>query len=141
MILKSDIPYNTKIWRVELVNIYNSYIGENCNIGAFVEIGNSTIGNNCKIQAHSFICTAEIGNNVFVGPRVTFTNVKYPSAIKQGEFNNIIVEDDVTIGAGAIILPGIKLGRGCFVGAGSVVTKDVIPFTVVYGNPAKEREI
>ena len=93
------------------------------------------IGNNCKVQAFAFIPTGvTIGNNVFIGPRVTFTNDKHPPS---GNWSATIVEDEVVIGAGAVILPGLTLGKGCVVGAGAVVIKDVLPYATVVGNPAK----
>jgi acetyltransferase-like isoleucine patch superfamily enzyme len=81
-----------------------------------------------------------IGNDVFVGPNVTFTNDKYPVS-KNSNFILLKtkVEDGVSIGANSTILPGITLGRGSVIGAGSVVTKDVPPGITVLGNPAKEK--
>ena len=78
-----------------------------------------------------------IGNNVFIGPNVTFTNDKKPRVSGDWTLLDTIIEDDVSIGAGSIILPGIKIGKGSMIGAGSVVTKDVPPNTVVAGNPAR----
>ena len=131
---------NTKIWHPELSNIYGCVIGSNCNIGALVEIRKSVrIGDNCKIQAFVFIPEGiEIGNNVFIGPHVCFTNDKYPR-ISNGESWKIeytVVEDDVSIGAGAILCPGITIGAGAMIAAGAVVTKDVKTNTLVMGNPA-----
>lgn len=123
------------------INIYNSEIGENTRIAEFVEIGGSRIGNNCSIQAFVFIPPGvEIEDDVFIGPRVTFCNVKYPRAYKRGEFEKTIVKKGATIGANCTILPGIIIGEGAIIGAGAVVTKDVPPYTTVVGNPAKELE-
>ena len=134
------VGIGTKIWHPELSNIYGPMIGNHCNIGALVEIRNDVvIGDNCKIQAFTFIPGGvRIGNRVFVGPRVTFTNDKHPKAV--GAWTPLVttVEDDVNIGAGAVILPGIILGKGCTIGAGAVVVKDVKPGITVVGNPAKE---
>ena len=135
-----SIGYNTTIWHKEKSNIYgDSQIGHDCNIGALVEIrGDVVIGNDCKIQAFVFIPEGiRIGNNVFIGPHVCFTNDKYPTATGDWEQLQTIVEDDVNIGANATILPGITLGKGCTIGAGSVVTKDVPAGCTVVGNPAK----
>lgn len=125
-----------KIWKPELSNIGNCSIGKGCTIHSHVWIGdNVVIGENCKIQAFSFLPTGvKLGNNVFVGPRVTFTNDKHPPS---GKWSETIVEDDVSIGAGAIILPGIRLGKGCKIGAGSLVTKDIPPGKLAYGSPAR----
>ena len=130
------ISNSVKFWKQELSNIGNCTIGENCVIHSHVWIGDDVkIGDNCKIQAFSFIPTGvRIGNNVFIGPRVTFTNDKYPPS---GKWGITIVEDNVSIGAGAIILPGLILKRGCKIGAGAVVTKNVSAYEVIAGNPAK----
>lgn len=97
------------------------------------------IGRNCKIQGNAYIPEGvRIGNNVFVGPGVTFTNVKHPMKMKP--YEQTIVRDDVIIGAGSTILPGITLYKKCFIGAGAVVTKSVKPSVVVCGNPAREME-
>ncbi|MEM2966934.1 MAG: acyltransferase, partial [Candidatus Nitrosocaldaceae archaeon] len=106
---------------------------------AFVYIEEGVeIGDNCKIRAFTFIPTGvRIGNNVFIGPRVTFTNDKYPRIGKEWKLLETVIEDDVSIGAGSIILPGIRIGTSAMVGAGSVVTKDVPARSVVIGNPAK----
>lgn len=131
-----EIGKNTKFWKQKLSNIGKCIIGDNCVIHSHVWIGDRVkIGDNCKIQAFSFIPTGvRIGDNVFIGPRVTFTNDKYPPS---GEWSATIVCDNVSIGAGAIILPGLTLGTGCKIGAGSVVTRDVPANVTVYGNPAR----
>jgi len=127
-------------------NIYNSaIIGEHCTIGCFVEIGADVcIGDFCSIQAFAYIPEGvTIGKNVFVGPHTCFTNCKYPSANKKDfhiensgyatalyekpkfKLEKTIVEDNVVIGANCTILPGITIGKGAIIGAGTVVTKDV----------------
>lgn len=126
----------------------NSNIGRNCtfthktiSIGNFVQIGN-----NCTIQsAHGYI---DIGNHVMLGPGVNIHGGNHETAILgyymdeiQKEFGvdpNIIIEDDVWIGANAIILKGVTIREGSVIGAGSVVTKDVGSYTIVAGNPAKK---
>lgn len=121
----------------DTANIYDSVIGDGCNIAHFVEIGGATVGEGCKIQAFTFICPGTvIGKEVFIGPRVTFCNVKYPVAYKRGEFKGVTVCDRATIGAGAVLLPGIVVGEGAMVGAGAVVTKSVPAGATVVGNPA-----
>lgn len=130
------IGVGTVVYHPELSNLQDFVAGDNCKIHSHVWIGNKVlIGNNCKIQAFTFIPTGvTIGNNVFLGPRVTFTNDKHPPS---GNWTDTKVEDNVVIGAGAVILPGITLGKGCVIGAGAVVTKDVSPGKIVVGNPAK----
>lgn len=132
----TDIGEGTVVYHPELSNIQHCKIGSNCKIHSHVWIGKDVIiGNNCKVQAFAFIPTGvTIGNNVFIGPRVTFTNDKHPPS---GNWSATIVEDEVVIGAGAVILPGLTLGKGCVVGAGAVVIKDVLPYATVVGNPAK----
>ena len=100
---------------------------------------NVVIGDYCNIQAMTFIPdNVIIKSNVFIGPGVIFCNDKYPpSKGKWKDTEPTIVEDGVSIGANATILPSLTLGKGCRVGAGAVVTKDIPPNTLVKGNPAK----
>lgn len=130
------IGKGTKIWHPELVNLYGCIIGEDCNIGAFAEIGPGVvIGNRCRIAAHAFICHGvTIEDDVFIGPRVTFTNDKYPPSDNWGK---ILVKHHAAIGAGAVILPDVTINSYALVGAGSVVSKDVYANTKVMGVPAR----
>lgn len=128
----------TKIWHKELSNIGKCTIGNNCTIHSHVWIGDDVlIGDGCRIQAFAFIPTGvEIGDNVFIGPHVCFTNDKNPPSAR-AHWQYTIVMKGVSIGANATILPGIFIGEGARVGAGAVVTKDVMPYTTVVGNPAR----
>lgn len=141
MSIKEDviIGEGTKVWHPELSNIYGCKIGNNCNIGALVEIrANVIIGNGCKIQAFAFLPEGiNIGNDIFIGPNVTFTNDKYPKTVGDWKSLKTVVEDSASIGAGAVILPGIHIGKNVLIGAGSVVTKDVPEGEIWAGNPAK----
>ena len=123
-------------------NVYvTAEIGENVSIGAFAEIGNKVkIGNNVKIGCGVFIPeNVVIENDVFIGPHAVFTNDKNPpSHGKWREEEPTIVQEGSSIGANSTILPNLTLGKNCKVGAGSVVTKDVKPNTLVYGVPARE---
>lgn len=117
-------------------------IGRATKVGAFVEIGGTkdyptNVGSNCSIQAFCYICPGStIGNNVFLGPRVTLLNDKYPPS--DGEWSPVVIEDDCSIGGSVTILPGVTIGRGAKIGAGAVVTKDVPPGTTYVGLPAHE---
>jgi acetyltransferase-like isoleucine patch superfamily enzyme len=130
---------NTKFYHPHLSNIHeNAKIGSNCVIHSHVWIGaKARIGNDCKIQAQAFIPDlVSIGNKVFIGPAVVFTNDKKP--MSGGKFwQKTVVKDDVIIGARAVIGPGVRLGKGCFIGMGAVVTKNVPAGEVWVGNPAK----
>lgn len=111
-------------------------------VGRYTNIcGAIKIGNHVRMQGFCFIPdSVTIGNYVFIGPNVTFCNVKHPRVrhnqmkIRDG---HTVVEDDVNIGAGAIIGPGVRIGARATVGMGAVVTKDVPPDSVVVGCPAK----
>ena len=136
----------TKIFN--FVNAYGCTIDDNSKIGAFVEIQKGAfIGKNCKISSHTFICEGvHIEDNVFVGHGVMFTNDLFPKATNtdgspQTETDwkviKTVVKKGASIGSNATILCGITIGENALVGAGSVVTKDVLPNTVVAGVPAK----
>ncbi len=132
----------------DFVNLYGCSIDDNTKVGTFVEIQkNATIGKNCKISSHTFICEGvHIEDNVFIGHNVTFINDKYPRATNedgsmQTESDWKVVETFVkkgaSIGSSSTILCGVTIGENAIVGAGSVVTKDVPPNTIVAGVPAK----
>jgi acetyltransferase-like isoleucine patch superfamily enzyme len=119
-----------------------AFIGAGTKIHEPSFIGNDVvIGDDCRIQAFAFIPdNVVIGNRVFVGPASVFTNDKYPPS--HGAWKDkepTVVEDDVSIGANCTILPNITLGKGCKIGAGSVVTKSVKAGDTVYGNPARSK--
>jgi UDP-2-acetamido-3-amino-2,3-dideoxy-glucuronate N-acetyltransferase len=136
----------TKIFN--FVNAYGCSIDDNSKIGAFVEIQKGAfIGKNCKISSHTFICEGvHIEDNVFVGHGVMFTNDLFPKATNadgspqtEADWKLIktVVKKGASIGSNATILCGITIGENALIGAGSVVTKDVLPNTVVAGVPAK----
>jgi len=137
MVIDTKIGENTKIYDPELSNIRGATIGSNCVVHSHVWIGEGVIiGNNVKIQAFSFIPTGVIiEDDVFIGPRTTFTNDKYPPSNKN-LWKTTRVKQGASIGASATILPGITIGQGAKIGAGAVVTKDIGDHVVACGIPA-----
>lgn len=132
----------------DFVNLYGCSIDDYSKVGTFVEIQkNASIGKNCKISSHTFICEGvHIEDNVFIGHNVTFINDKYPRSTNvdgsiQTESDWKVVETWIkkgaSIGSSSTILCGVTVGENAIVGAGSVVTKDVLPNTIVAGVPAK----
>jgi UDP-2-acetamido-3-amino-2,3-dideoxy-glucuronate N-acetyltransferase len=118
----------------------NSIIGDNCNIGQNVVISpNVVLGKNVKVQNNVSIYTGvTCEDDVFLGPSMVFTNVINPRSgvNRKEEYAKTLIKKGASIGANATIVCGVTLGKYCFVGAGSVVTKDVPPFALVVGNPA-----
>lgn len=132
----------------DFVNLYGCEIGDYSKIGTFVEIQKgAVIGKHCKISSHTFICEGvTIEDNVFIGHNVTFINDRYPrSTNPDGQLQTeadwvcvpTLIKKGASIGSSATLLCGITVGENAIVGAGSVVTKDVPPNTVVAGNPAR----
>lgn len=148
--ISSDVKLgkNVTIFHPELVNIYGCTIGSGTKIGAFVEIKTGvTVGKNCKIEPFVFIPNGIVlEDGVFVGPHVTFTNDKHPRATNaDGTIKTVCdwqvrptrVKKGASIGAGAVILPGVIIGKNAMIGAGAVVTKNVPDGATVVGNPAR----
>lgn len=137
-----EIGEDTKIWHFCHI-MSNTKIGNKCNIGQNCVVGpNAIVGNNVKVQNNvSIYDGVEIEDDVFCGPSMVFTNVINPrSAIsRKHEFKKTRLCKGTTIGANATIVCGHTLGKYSFVGAGSVVTKDIPDYAMVYGNPAKIR--
>jgi UDP-2-acetamido-3-amino-2,3-dideoxy-glucuronate N-acetyltransferase len=130
----------TNIWHFCHI-LTGSVIGENCSIGQNVMIGpRVTIGNGCKIQNNvSLYDGVELADDVFCGPSSVFTNVNNPRAniSRKDEFRATSVGRGASIGANATIICGHSLGEYSFIGAGSVVTKNVPAFALMIGNPAR----
>ncbi len=137
----SQIGKGTKVWCFSHI-MESSKIGENCNIGQNVVISpHVIIGNNCKIQNNVSVYTGVVcEDDVFLGPSMVFTNVINPRAFicKKSEFKSTVVRKGATIGANATIICGCEIGAYSMIGAGAVVTRDVLPYALVVGNPAKQ---
>jgi UDP-2-acetamido-3-amino-2,3-dideoxy-glucuronate N-acetyltransferase len=121
----------------------NSKIGRNCNLGQNVLVSpGCVLGNNVKVQNNVSIYTGVIlEDDVFCGPSMVFTNVFNPRSHveRKDEYRTTLVKRGATIGANATVVCGVTLGKYCFIGAGSVVTRDVPDYAMVYGNPARLR--
>jgi UDP-2-acetamido-3-amino-2,3-dideoxy-glucuronate N-acetyltransferase len=146
--LIDDVAFGEGVVVRPFANLYGCRIGAGTRIGTFVEIQRGAeIGAACKIQSHSFICDGvRIGDEVFVGHGVTFVNDRRPRATDGAgrlkteadwELLPTIVESGASIGSGATILGGVRIGYEATVGAGAVVVKHVKPGDTVVGNPAR----
>jgi acetyltransferase-like isoleucine patch superfamily enzyme len=143
-----DVVLGEGVQIYPFTNLYGCEIGSDSLIGTFVEIQRGVkIGASCKIESHTFICDGvQIEDEVFIGHGVTFVNDKYPRATNGAgklqteadwELLPTVIERGATVGSGATLLGGIRVGRDATVGAGAVVTRDVAPETTVVGNPAR----
>ena len=138
----SYIGDGTKIWQYAVV-MRGAVIGQNCQVGAhsFIE-SNVTIGNEVTIKNGAMLFEPLIiEDGVFIGPGVIFSNDKYPKSIRNGSMNKHFPLTKVcigaSIGAGAIILPGLTIGENALIGAGSVITSDVAANSLVLGSPGR----
>lgn len=131
----------TKIWQFCHI-MQNSKIGVHCNIGQNVVIAPGVeIGDNVKIQNNVSVYTGVIcEDDVFLGPSVVFTNVINPRSfvVRKDEFKQTYIEQGATLGANATIVCGNRIGKYAMIGAGAVVTKNIAPYALVVGNPAKQ---
>ena len=145
---RAIIGIGTKVWENSQIR-ENVNIGKDCNIGRNVYVGSGVkIGNNVKIQNNALIYEpAIVADGVFIGPGVIFTNDLHPRAITndglkktEEDWNKegVTVEYGASIGAGAICVAPVKIGKWAMIAAGSVVTKDVLDFSLVAGVPAKQ---
>jgi acetyltransferase-like isoleucine patch superfamily enzyme len=143
-----DVRLGRDVKLSKFINLYGCEIGDETKIGAFVEIQkNATIGKRCKVSSHTFVCEGVVvEDNVFIGHGVTFINDIYPRATTaEGNLQTeadwrverTLVRKGASIGSGTTVLAGIIIGENAIVGAGSVVTKDVPPNSIVAGNPAR----
>jgi acetyltransferase-like isoleucine patch superfamily enzyme len=142
-----DVKLGQGVRLAKFINLYGCEIGDDTKIGAFVEIQkNASVGRRCKVSSHTFICEGvTIEDNVFIGHSVTFINDSYPRATAGGQLQTeadwkvekTVVKQGASVGSGSTILSKVTIGENAIVGAGSVVTKDVPPNTIVAGNPAR----
>ena len=143
-----DVKLGNNVKLSKFINLYGCEVGDETNIGAFVEIQkNAKVGQRCKISSHTFICEGvTIEDEVFVGHNVTFVNDSFPRATsKTGGLQTeqdwkvevTLVKRGASIGSGATILSNVVIGENALIGAGSVVTSDVPANAVVVGNPGK----
>jgi len=143
-----DVKLGQNVKLSKFINLYGCEIGDESKIGAFVEIQkNASVGERCKISSHTFICEGvTIEDNVFIGHGVMFINDSFPRATAADgnlqteadwKVERTVVKKGASVGSGATILSNVSIGENAIVGAGSVVTKDVPPSSIVVGNPAR----
>jgi acetyltransferase-like isoleucine patch superfamily enzyme len=146
--ISDDVKLGENVKLSKFINLYGCKIGDNTSIGAFVEVQkNATVGKNCKISSHTFICEGvTIEDNVFIGHGVIFINDTYPRSVNvycrlqteaDWKVEPTLVKKGASIGSGSTILANVTIGENAIVGAGSVVTRDVAPSTIVAGNPSR----
>lgn len=137
----AQIGEGTRIWHWVHV-CGKAKIGKNCSLGQNVFVGNNVVlGNNCKVQNNvSIYDNVFLEDDVFCGPSMVFTNVINPRSafVRKDEYKNTYVKKGATIGANATIVCGVTLGEYCFIAAGAVVTKDVKPYALMAGVPARQ---
>jgi len=135
------IGEGTKIWHFCHV-MPTAVLGERCSLGQNVFVaGDVILGNNVKVQNNVSIyqgVTCE--DDVFLGPSMVFTNVRNPRSgiVRKGQYVSTYLEKGVSVGANATIVCGVRLGQYAFIGAGTVVTKDVPPYALIIGNPGRQ---
>lgn len=136
-----SIGKGTRIWQFCVI-LSGARIGENVNICSHCFIENDVeIGSSVTIKNGVYLFDGvTLENNVFIGPNVTFTNDRFPrSGIHHSQYHKIIVERGASVGGGAVLLPGVRIGQNAMIGAGAIVTRNVPADSVVYGDPARLR--
>jgi UDP-2-acetamido-3-amino-2,3-dideoxy-glucuronate N-acetyltransferase len=137
----ASIGEGTKIWHFSHI-MANCKIGKGCNIGQNVVVSTDVaLGDNVKVQNNVSIYSGVIcEDDVFLGPSMVFTNVLNPRShvVRRGQYAKTIVRKGASIGANATIVCGHEIGEYAFIGAGAVVTKEVLPYALVLGNPARQ---
>jgi acetyltransferase-like isoleucine patch superfamily enzyme len=146
--IADDVKLGRDVRLSKFINLYGCEVGDETKIGAFVEIQkHASVGKRCKISSHTFICEGVfIEDNVFIGHGVTFINDTYPRATTPDgglqteadwKVERTVIKRGASIGSGSTILCNVTVGENAIVGAGSVVTKNVPPNSIVAGNPAR----
>ncbi len=146
--INDDVKLGKNVKIFNFVNLYGCTIDDGTKLGTFVEVQKgASIGKNCKISSHTFICEGvHIGDGCFIGHGVLFINDKYPKSVnpdgsmqteEDWQVLETNIEENVSIGSGAVIMGGIKIGKGAMIGAGAVVTKDIAKNIIVAGVPAR----
>lgn len=137
----AKIGKGTKIWHFTHI-MANAVLGENCNLGQNVMVAPEVvIGNNVKIQNNVSLYTGvTCEDDVFLGPSMVFTNITNPRSgvVRRGQYTKTLVKKGVSIGANATIVCGHDIGEYAFIGAGTVVTKEIPPYALIVGNPGKQ---
>jgi acetyltransferase-like isoleucine patch superfamily enzyme len=139
-----DVQFGANTKLIHPCNLYGCVLGDDCFVGPFVEIQKGVrIGNNCRIQSHSFICElVTIGNDCFIGHGVMFVNDTFSNGQPAGDptlWKRTDIGNHVSIGSNATILP-VKICDNVVIGAGAVVTKDILLPGTYAGNPARRLE-
>ncbi|HEY7150258.1 MAG TPA: acyltransferase [Solirubrobacterales bacterium] len=146
--LINEATFGEDVFVHSFTNLYGCHVGDRTRIGPFVEVQRgATIGSDCKIQSHAFVCDGvTIGDEAFVGHGVIFINDNLPRATNDDgrlrapsdwELRRTTVGRGASLGSGAVVLGGLRIGDEAVVGAGAVVTRDVPPGATVAGNPAR----
>jgi acetyltransferase-like isoleucine patch superfamily enzyme len=146
--IADDVELGEDVEIHAFVNLYGCRIGDGTRLGTFVEVQKgASIGRRCKVSSHTFVCEGvEIADDVFVGHGVMFTNTMLPRAVNAAgtlqteadwELLRTRIENNGSIGSGAVILCGITIGRDAVIGAGAVVTRSIPPGEIWVGNPAR----
>ena len=147
--IADDVKLGKDVKLSKFINLYGCTVGDETKIGAFVEIQkNAKVGQRCKISSHTFVCEGVvIEDNVFIGHSVTFINDTYPRATTAGNLQTeadwkverTVVKKGASVGSGSTILCNVTIGENALVGAGSVVTKDVPPNSIVTQATARNK--